>query len=259
MLTDRGKYLRRLCLRSLKAKGGGHMGSAFSLIEIMMALYDDIKKPEDKIILSKGHGALALYAILADKGYFPVEELDRYTKKDGQFGVVCVLGGHPSPNVPGVICHTGSLGHGLSVGVGLALAAKIKKQTHRIFVIVGDGEIQEGSTWEAAMCAAKHKLDNLTVIVDYNKMQSSGEVGNVCPIEPLINKWRAFGFITNECNGHDMHDLRLQLSYKPSSGPNCLVAHTLKGRGVSFAENHNAWHHRAITPEQFAQIEAELS
>lgn len=223
------------------------------MVEILRVLYDDVKRPDDKVILSKGHGCLALYAILADKGLIPVEELDRFCHKDG------MLGGHPAPHIPGVHCHTGALGHGLSIACGMAIAAKIRKQDHRIFIICGDGETNEGSVWEAAMCASKHKLDNLTVIVDYNKIQSSGFVEDIQPLEPLGDKWRAFGFSTYECDGHDTNKLCEELKFRALNVPQCIITNTIKGKGISFAENNPMWHYKGnLTDEQLSEMGAAL-
>src|SRR3954470_3640570 len=172
-LDERSKYLRRLVVRALAGGERGHVGSSMSLIEIMRVLYDDVLRfraddpkwnDRDRMILSKGHGCIALYVLLADKGFFPLETLDTFCRRDS------ILGGHPESNkVPGVEASTGALGHGLSIGVGMALATRIQKRDSRVFVVMGDGEINEGSVWEAAMCAGKHKLSHLTAIVDYNK------------------------------------------------------------------------------------------
>lgn len=260
MLDERSIYLRKLAIRCLRGGQRGHIGSTMSLIEIMRVLYDHTH-PDDKIILSKGHGCIAQYVMLADKGLIPMEELDRFCRKDG------ILGGHPSPHVPGVICHTGALGHGLSIGVGLALAAKRRNQNHRIYVVMGDGEINEGSVWEAMMTAYKYKLDNLIAIIDYNKIQSSGFVEDIQPLEPLGAKFRAFGWGVIGVNGHDMDELirlmgTLQLDERMpevAAKPLCIVAHTIKGKGISFAENEPMWHHKAaITEEQFKAMEEVL-
>lgn len=264
MLDERSKHLRRLCLRALKSARKGHIGSTFSIIEILRVLYDDVArydaakpdwKDRDRIILSKGHGGLALFALLADKGFFPMEELDRFCQPDG------ILGGHPSHKVPGVECDTGALGHGLSIGVGMALAAKIEKRNSRIFVIMGDGEIQEGSVWEAAMCAAKHKLDNLTVIIDYNKIQSAGFVDDVQPLGHILPKWGSFGFSAREVNGHDIFKMqRKLLNQQTNSKPYCLITHTIKGAGISFAENNPATHYYGnLDDEMIARLEDELA
>lgn len=253
-LDERSKHLRRLIVRGLLGGNCGHIGASMSLVEILRVLYDDIMKYDpknpvwpdrDRCILSKGHGCLALYAILADKGFFPVEELDNFCRKGA------LLGGHPDAKVSGVEAATGSLGHGLSIGLGMALAARIQRRPSRVFVIVGDGEIQEGSIWEAAMCAAKHKLSNLTVIVDYNKLQSAGRTEDICGLEPLWDKWTAFGFATNHIDGHSLPHLRTVLDcrfYATEEGeparPMAVIANTTKGKGISWAENDPLWHHR---------------
>lgn len=264
-LDERSKYLRGLTVRALKGGGRGHIGSTLSLIEILRVLYDDILKfdaknplwkERDRCILSKGHGCLALYAILADKGFFPMEELDKFCRPSG------ILGGHPEyGKVPGVEASTGALGHGLSIGIGMALAARIRKKSHKIFVVMGDGEINEGSVWEAAMCAGKHKLDNLIAIVDYNKVQSAGPTREIQDLEPLLDKWRAFNFATTEVDGHDVEALKALFKKMPLAAgkPTAIICHTVKGKGLSFAENDAKWHHQSsIKADIFAKIEAEL-
>lgn len=242
-LDDRSKYLRSLILRGMRGGRRGHYGSAASVVEILRVLYDDVKRPDDKVILSKGHGCLALYAILVDKGLIPIEELDRFCHKDG------MLGGHPAPHIPGVHCHTGTLGHGLSIAVGMALAAKIRKQSHRIFVICGDGEIQEGSIWEACMSAAKYKLDNLTLIIDHNKLQSAGFVDDIQPLGNLADKFKAFGFWTEQCDGHDIEAVKFTINGCVDQ-PLCIIANTIKGKGISFAENNPAFHYKGNIDEK---------
>lgn len=245
MLDERSIYLRRLVLRAMRGGRRGHWGSSSSLIEIMRVLYDDIanhgtkeNSSRDRIILSKGHGVLAQAVMLVDKGYIPESSLNSFCHKNG------IIGGHPSPDkLPGVECHTGSLGHGLSIGIGMALAAKIRQQKHHIFVIMGDGECNEGSVWEAAMCATKHKLDNLTVIIDRNGMQSAGYSEGIQPMNSLMDKWKCFGFQCYQCDGHDVDRLKSELSQRYSSA-SCLIAHTIKGKGISFAENNPMWHYK---------------
>jgi transketolase len=248
---ERSRYLRRLVIRGLAGGERGHLGSALSVIEVMRVLYDRILKhdpknpnwPErDRCILSKGHGCLAQYAILADHDYFPVEELDRFCRFDG------ILGGHPeAAKVPGIEASTGALGHGPSIGLGMALAAKMRGAKHRVFVVTGDGEINEGSVWEAAMTAAKHELDNLVIIVDYNKLQSYGATKEVQDLEPLSDKWRSFGFAVKNVDGHDMAALTEVLGALPlePGKPNAIISHTVKGRGVSYAEHNPEWHHKS--------------
>lgn len=263
MLDERSKYLRRLAVRCLRGGMRGHIGSTMSLIEIMRVLYDDIafhdpanprREDRDRIILSKGHGCIAQYVLLADHGYFPMEELDRFCRKDG------ILGGHPShAKVAGIECDTGALGHGLSIGVGMALAAKMRKQRYQVYVVMGDGEINEGSVWEGAMSAAKHQLDNLTVIIDHNKIQSAGFVTDIQPTGDIGQKFSEFGFSDYECDGHSVQELKLDLR-SPEKCPKVIVANTIKGRCIPFAENSVEWHHKSvITPEQFFDMEAALA
>lgn len=255
-LDERSRYLRRLAVRALDKGERGHIGSTMSLIEILRVLYDDILRfrpaepvwpGRDRMILSKGHGCIALYVILADKGYFPVETLDSFCHRDS------ILGGHPdAAKIPGVEASTGALGHGLSIGVGMALAARIQKRDSRVFVLMGDGEINEGSIWEAAMCAGKHRLSQLTAIVDYNKIQSAGPTREIQDLEPLMDKWRAFGFATVEVDGHDVAELRKIFRRIPldSDRPTAVICHTVKGKGIPFAEHDPNWHHKAKLPPE---------
>ena len=260
-LDERSRHLRRLVIRALAGGERGHIGSSMSLIEILRVLYDDVlrQRPDepdwrerDRCILSKGHGCLALYAILADLGFFPLEELDRFCHHDGK------LGGHPEAHkVPGVEASTGALGHGLSIGLGMALAARMDGRDSRVFVVTGDGEINEGSVWEAAMTAAKHRLSNLTVLIDYNKLQSAGPTAEILDLEPLADKWRAFGFAVAEVDGHDVAALRGLLTRLPleSERPTAVICHTVKGKGIGFAEGDAGWHHKSkIGPEVIAQM-----
>ena len=257
--------LRRLIVRAIAGGRRGHIGSAFSLVEILRVLYDDVlrydpKNPHwpqrDRCILSKGHGCLALYALLVDKGFFPAAELEKFCTPDG------ILGGHPEAHkVPGVEASTGSLGHGLAIGVGMALNARIEKSKHRVFVIVSDGESQEGSTWEAAMYAGKHKLAHLTVLVDYNKQQSYGTTAEVLDLEPFADKWRSFGFATAEVNGHSVDELRATLTRVPLDPlkPTAIICHTVKGKGISFCEGNLSWHHKTkVSDEEVKALFAEL-
>lgn len=264
-LDERSRYLRRLVIQALDGGGRGHLGSTLSLIEVMRVLYDDVLRfrpdqpkweERDRFILSKGHGCLAQYVLLADKGFFPLTELVRFCHHD------TFLGGHPEAGkVPGVEASTGALGHGLSIGVGMALAARLRRRDSKVVVAMGDGEINEGSVWEAAMSAAKHRLDNLTAIVDYNKLQSFGANAEVMPLEPLADKWKSFGFAVTEVDGHDVEALRRVLKSGPvqSGSPTAIIAHTVKGRGVPFAENDPAWHHKSKIPaDQIAAMYAAL-
>ncbi len=255
-LDLRSKELRRVVLRMLEAGDRGHLGASFSLIEILRVLYDDVLRFEcsdpgwlerDRCILSKGHGCLALYAILVDKGFFPESELDKFCALDG------ILGGHPDASkVPGVEASTGALGHGVSIGVGMALSARLDGSDRRVYVVTGDGEINEGSVWEAAMGAAKHRLDNFTILIDYNKFQSYGATSEVLDLEPLADKWAAFGFAVAEVDGHSVVELQETLALKPfvQGKPLAVICHTVKGRGINFAENNPKWHHQSkIGPE----------
>ena len=250
-LDERSLHLRRLVVRGLVGGNRGHVGSSMSLIEILRVLYDHVLRfkaddprwmDRDRCILSKGHGCLALYAILADKGFFDPAHLDEFCHVDG------MLGGHPERGkVPGVEASTGALGHGFPIGVGMALAARMQKRSSRVFVVMGDGEINEGSVWEAAMCASKHKLANLCAIVDYNKIQSAGFTAEIQDLEPLLDKWRAFGFAAVDVDGHDVSALRHTFENLPlkSDKPTAIICHTVKGKGIPFAENNPKWHHHA--------------
>jgi transketolase len=248
-LDERSNYLRSLVVRALQGGNRGHIGSSMSLIEILRVLFDNILKfksndpsweDRDRLILSKGHGCLALYALLADKNFFSFSELDKFCHDDG------MLGGHPERNkIPGVEASTGALGHGLSIGVGMALALKIRKKSSKVFVIVGDGEINEGSVWEAAMCAGNHNLENLIVMIDYNKIQSYGFTEEVADLEPLVDKWKAFNFNVTEVDGHNVEEIKSILEKKPSKKPLAVICHTVKGKGIGFAENDPKWHHKS--------------
>lgn len=254
-LDERSRHLRRLIFRAIENGGRGHVGPSLSLVEIIRVLYDDFLRHDpaeprwrdrDRFILSKGHGCLALYAVLADRGFFPVEELDRFCRFDS------FLGGHPETVVPGVEACTGSLGHGLSIGIGMALAARMSRRDSKVYVLMGDGEINEGSVWEAAACADKHRLSNLTAIIDYNKLQSAGSVFDIQNMEPLADKWRSFGFRVFECNGHSVSELRQvfrNAAATPSDRPRAIICHTVKGKGMPAAENNASWHHRSNLSE----------
>lgn len=253
-LDARSQGLRHKVVDMLECAQRGHIGSSMSLIEIMRVLYDDILryKPDepkwmdrDRCILSKGHGCLAQYIMLADKGFISADRMNEFCACDG------LLGGHPSANkIPGVEVSTGALGHGLSVGLGMAVDAKVRGRDNRVFVIMGDGECNEGSIWEAAMSAGKRGLDNLVAMVDYNKYQSYGETSEVQELEPFAAKWEAFGFHCEEVNGHDVEALRKALSGAPLTPgkPTAIICHTVKGKGIDFAENNLAWHHKSKLP-----------
>ncbi|MDC0074443.1 transketolase [Alphaproteobacteria bacterium] len=265
LLDKRSIELRNLVIRALDGGKRGHLGSAFSLIEILRVLYDNILKinpifpndiNRDRCILSKGHGCLALYAILSDKGFFSKSELDKFCHFDG------ILGGHPeAKKIPGVEASTGALGHGLSIGIGQALSAKMQKRNSKVFVIMGDGEINEGSVWEAAMCAGKHKLSSLTAIIDYNKIQSYGKTSLVQDLEPLTDKWESFGFSVKEVNGHDVNNIKNTLFKLPfnKEKPSVIISHSVKGRGIKDAEGNPYWHHKSkISNKEIADMYNQL-
>ena len=254
--------IRKDILEIVRFGKRGHIASAFSIVEILVVLYDYILKvnpenldwPErDRFILSKGHGCLGLYAILSDKGFFSPELWKGFCDFDG------VLGGHPTKEkVPGVEASTGSLGHGLPIGVGFALAAKMDKRKSRTFVILGDGECNEGSVWEAAMGASSNRLDNLVVLVDYNKQQAFGSTYEVCDLEPFAEKWKAFGFETREVDMvKDPFSLKALLSDLPltEEKPTAIICHTIKGMGAPFMEGNMDWHHKSkITDEEIDEV-----
>jgi transketolase len=265
-LDARSLHLRRLIVRALEGGGRGHIGSSMSPVEAIRVLYDDVMRyrPDDprwagrdRFILSKGHGCLALYAVLADKGFFPEAALDDFCRFDS------ILGGHPEyGKVPGVEASTGALGHGLPIGVGMALAARMQGRDSRVFVLLGDGELGEGSVWEAALSAGKHRLGSLTALVDYNKLQSAGPVSAIQPLEPLAAKWEAFGFRAVEVDGHDVAELRRVLTAAPAdpARPTAVICHTIKGRGVDFAEGRAEWHHKAkLSPSDLAGLHRALA
>lgn len=260
VLDERSLYLREQVIKVAYSGNRGHIPSAFSIIEILRVLYDNILKfdpknihwkSRDRFILSKGHACIALYVLLAEKGFFSQDELWKFCKSDG------LLGGHPEHKIPGVEISTGSLGHGLSVGVGFALNAKIDKAKYHTFVLVGDGECNEGSIWEAAMCATKHKLSNLTVIVDYNKQVTYGTTYEVQDLEPFAEKWRSFGFAVQELDGHNVEELKKAFTSLPREAgkPTALICHTIKGKGISFLEKNFPWHHKAnISDEEVKML-----
>lgn len=249
--SKKSTKIRKLILRMIMVDGRGHIGSAMSLVEILSVLYENFLSfksfdPEwmgrDRLILSKGHGCLALYATLAHHKFFPYETLDTYGRLDSP------LGGHPEKGrVPGIEASTGSLGHGMSIGVGMAIACKINKIDNWVVVIVGDGELNEGSIWEAALSASKHKLGNLLIIVDNNKMQANGLCSDVMEMNLMAEKFESFGFMVLEVNGHDVTSIKNILSGLPKGGnkPISIICHTIKGKGINFAENNPEWHHKS--------------
>lgn len=265
VLDTRSIYLRRLVLYAFTSARRGHLGSYLSIIEIIRVLYDHTlhvraKEPDweerDRFILSKGHGAVGLYAVLADKGFFSKKHLRSFVSFES------ILGQHPdSRKVPGVEASTGSLGHGLSIGVGMALAARMDHKTYRVVVVISDAECQEGSVWEAALAISKHNLTNLLTVIDYNHMQSYASTHEVTDLEPFVQKWKSFGFGVTEVNGHDVKSL--QRTFKDSLNrprrPQVVMCHTIKGKGIPFIEQNLDWHHKTkFTDEEVARLYKEL-
>jgi transketolase len=259
--VELARAIRAHALRMIAAAKSSHVGTCLSMADLLAVLYGaylriDAGRPDcpqrDRLIVSKGHGAAILYAVLAERGFLPVGELNTYCA-DGS-----PLTGHVSHHVPGVELSTGSLGHGLPVGCGLALAAQRGRADYRTYVIVGDGELDEGSNWEAILFAGHHKLDRLTVLVDYNKIQSFGAVKDVLDLEPLADKWRSFRWTVLEIDGHDHAAIKAALDADHAGRPKAIVAHTIKGKGVRAMEGHLAWHYQAPDPKQLAEALAGL-
>ena len=250
------KDVRKNIFKTICSGGGGHIPASLSIVEILVFLYDSIlnvdpvdpkREDRDRFILSKGHACVALYSILAEKGFFPKAELDKFGKKDS------ILGGHPDMHkVPGVEASTGSLGHGLPFGIGMALAGKMDKKDYRVFVLLGDGECQEGSIWEAAMFAPQNKLDNLVVIIDHNKIQAMDYLDKIVSVGPMADKWRTFGWEVREVDGHSFAALDKTFSHIPfvKDKSSMVIAHTTKGKGISFMENSPIWHYRFPNKEE---------
>ena len=263
-LVALAKRIRQHCVRMTGKANASHIGGALSAADLLAAIYGkalryDPLRPDwpdrDRFIMSKGHACSALYATLAECGYFPVDRLQSFYQNGSP------LAGHVMhKNVPGVELSTGSLGHGLPVATGMALTAKRDGRPSRIFCMISDGECDEGSVWEAALFAPQHKLDNLVVVIDYNKIQSLGTVKEVIDLDPLADKWRAFGWAVREVNGHDLNALEQSVTQVPfeSSRPSCIVAHTIKGKGVSFMENRLLWHYRAPLGDDMTKALREL-
>ena len=263
-VMERARRIRRTSLRMVHQARMGHPGGDLSCADILAVLYFHVLRlqPEsprdpnrDRFVLSKGHASAALYAALAERGFFPAQELDTYMQPLSQ------LNGHPDRNkVAGVEANTGPLGHGLPIAVGMAVAAKLDDASWRTFVLTGDGELQEGSNWEAIMTAAHLRLDNLTVIVDRNRLQQGDATEKTVALEPLAERWRAFGWAVVDVDGHDIDALIQIFDHLPaeSGRPTCVIARTNKGRGVSFIEDRVEWHHRVPTDEELAAALLEL-
>ncbi len=263
-LKEKVADLRRTIFKTICEGGGGHIPSCLSIVEILTALYHGILSVDtdnpndadrDRFILSKGHAGVALYAILADRGFITYDTLATY----GHSGTA--LGGHPDMHkVAGVEASTGALGHGFGFGVGIALAGLMDAKDYRVFALLGDGECQEGSVWEAAMFSSQHSLDNLVAIIDYNKLQALDHLADIVSLEPLVDKWASFGWEVRQVDGHDISALVDVLSAVPFAPgrPSLVVAHTVKGKGVSFMENEPIWHYRMPNPEEMKIACADL-
>ncbi len=240
-----------------------HLASALSCIDIVAVLYNSVLRVDptnpkwsdrDRFILSKGHAATALYAALEYKNFINESDIAYYGKEGS------LLEEHPSPKLPGVEAATGSLGHGLPIGCGIALAGQIKKQSYRTFVLMSDGECNEGSVWEACLFAAANKLENLCTFVDFNKWQATGRSKEVLALDPLSDKFRSFGWVVHEIDGHDHLEISkaINTSYLGMQKPVMIVAHTVKGKGISFMEDDNNWHYRIPTKEEVLLAKTEL-
>ncbi|MGE5593103.1 MAG: transketolase [Betaproteobacteria bacterium] len=263
-LPDVARRVRHHILSMIHTSGAGHPGGSLSCVEILVALYfrEMRVKPEDphwpdrdRFVLSKGHASAALYSVLAERGFFPVDELPTFDAIDSR------LQGHVDmAKTPGVDMSTGSLGQGLSAACGMALGAKVSRKDFRVYCLLGDGETQEGQVWEAAMFAGNKGLDNLTAIVDYNKVQLCGPVAQVMPLEPYTDKWRSFGWSVVEVDGHDFEQLisGFRRARETAGVPTVLVAHTVKGKGVSFMEGQAKWHSRPIAGDELERALEEI-
>jgi len=253
---------RRDLLRIIYHAGAGHTGGSLSCVDILNVLYNRVLRVSpatmtdplhDRYVQSKGHSVEALYVVLADRGFFPASKLDSLC----QYGSAFV--GHPTRKVPGIEMNTGALGHGLSICVGLALAAKLDDSAYRVFTLLGDGELAEGSNWEAAMSAAHYGLDNLTAILDHNRLQITGKTRDVCSNEPVDEKFRAFGWTVRHSDGHDLARLEDAIKSQPEPGkPTLVIANTVKGRGISFMEDVVKWHHGVPAQDEYDAALAEL-
>lgn len=264
-LKDFSKKIRRHIVEMITEAKSGHPGGSLSAVETLVVLYKEVMrhdpqnpewKDRDRFILGKGHACPVLYAVMAECGYTPVDQLHTLRKMGSMYQ------GHPDRRfIPSLEASTGSLGQGLSVGLGMALAAKLDGSPSRIYVMLGDGEIQEGQVWEAAMFGAFHRVDNIVTIVDYNRLQLDGFVKDIMELEPLADKWRSFGWHTIDCDGHSIDSLRSAFAEAAATKnkPTCLLAHTVKGKGVSFMENNPKFHGTAPTKEELVKALEELA
>lgn len=268
MTMDTKEFARRIRIHALRMTNRGnssHIGAVFSMADIVAVLYGgalrvDPHRPDwperDRFVLSKGHAGAGVYAALAEVGFFEVERLQTHYQD------ASTLSGHIShKGIPGVELSTGSLGHGLPVAMGMAYGAHLDGRTHRVFVVMSDGECDEGSVWESALFAAHHGLDNLVVLVDYNKIQSLAPVADTITLEPLLEKWRSFGWGVEEIDGHDHEMIRGAIDTLPilRGRPSCIICHTTKGKGVSFMENSVLWHYRTARGAEFDAAMEELN
>jgi transketolase len=259
-LAGLARRLRIQIVRMTHRAKSSHVGGGLSMAEILAVLYGDVLRvrphePDwpgrDRFVLSKGHACAGLYAVLAERGFLPIEDLETFYQDGSR------LSGHVThANVPGIECSTGSLGHGLSIACGMAFAGRTAG--FRVFAVLSDGECNEGSTWEAALFAGHHRLSNLVVIVDYNRIQSLGATDDVLRLDPFADKWSSFGWRACEVDGHDVAALKRELTRAPDDRPTCLIAHTVKGKGVSFMENQLLWHYRTPQGEELERALAEL-
>ncbi|MEI9919613.1 MAG: transketolase [Bacteroidota bacterium] len=256
--------IRATALKMVYEANASHIGGAFSMADLLAVLYDNVLKIDpaipkdearDRFLLSKGHACTSLYAVLGLKGFFDLKDLDTYTKNGSSFL------SHTSHKVPGVELSTGSLGHALSVSCGLALAAKRKGRSFRTFCLLSDGELDEGSNWEAILFAQQYKLDNLVAIVDYNKIQSFGDVEEVIGLSPLDKKFESFNWNVIEADGHDHADIEKAFSKAASAKgkPSVVIAHTVKGKGVDYMEHKLLWHYKSPSKEQYEEALKQLS
>ena len=264
-LQSRARLLRARVIETSHKSGTPHLGSCLSCVDILAALYFSVLRIDpadpraatrDRFILSKGHGAPALFQVLAMRGYYPESLLEDYGKDGGVFAE------HPPTpdHLPGIEAATGSLGHGLPIGLGMALAGRIQGREYNVYALLSDGECNEGSVWEAAMLAAAQRVGKLCVIVDFNKWQATGRSEEVMALNPLADKWRAFGWNACEIDGHDTGAILDALGRFPASDgrPTAIIAHTVKGKGVSFMEDDNNWHYRIPTAEEVVLSKQEL-
>lgn len=254
---------RKKILQYIVGANAGHTGGSLSCTDILNVLYNEVLNvsPEnfsspdrDRYVQSKGHCVEALFVVLADKGFFPVEDLNTLCKYKSHYI------GHPTKKVKGVEQNTGALGHGLPICVGMSIAAKMDKKDYKVFTLMGDGELPEGSNWEAALSAAHYKLDNLCAIVDKNTLQITAHTADVMNTDPLDEKWKAFGWAVKEIDGNDIDELRAAFAALPfeKGKPSVIIAHTTKGKGVSYMENELKWHHGVPNKEQYEQAQQEL-